>query len=681
MTPYKLIMVLLILFLYVSVICQTEKSLKTETEIDFFTDDLEDIDTHLEFMDDLRENSLDLNMVTLEELMELGLLTPFQADNIIEYRAKLGPFIDMHEIQAIPSIHKDLAQKLCMYFMLNDTVKDEIRSKDLVQNGKSEIYLKFNHLLEKPQGYDSLETAPKYEGSKDFFSIKWKYSFRDKIKLGVLTEKDAGESFFTKSNKYGFDHYSVYLTIKDIKPWIKEIYIGDYKINFGQGLTAYSGYRAGRAGQMINISNSGRIFNKHSSSAEFGFFRGLAGLLHFNKLELAIFSSFKKVDTRLTQIDSTLNTGYEITSFSTTGYHRSNNEIDTEKNMLQADLGGRLSFTHKKFNAGFNLIYTNFEFPVNKANEPYKKHLKFGKQISNQSVDLSYNYKNLYIAGEIARFSNNSLAHLYLIQLSISSRFDLAFSYRNYSEKYYTHYGKGFGLAASTSNEKGLFITGLLRINQTINIQFMADLWRRPWLSYQLNAPSYGYEYFLKLVFKKKRHYEIYGMLNYSLKQEMNDRATLNFTKSLSDINKLKIRVHLSYKVSKYLELRNRIESQLIFGKHASTGILLYQDIIFKSPNYPYSITARFASFDCPDFETRIYAYENDLLNSFSVPAYYKKGNRFYINARFKISKLITIESRFSRSFYHEDVEISSGADQILDNKKTNIKLQLKLKF
>ena len=144
------------------------------------------------------------------------------------------------------------------------------------------------------------------------------------------------------------------------------------------------------------------------------------------------------------------------------------------------------------------------------------------------------------------------------------------------------------------------------------------------------------------------------------------------------------LRMHLSNKVHRNLELRNRIEFSLNKTSsatgHQSRGFLIYQDFIYKSLRLPLSFTARACYFDADDFNSRIYAYENDILYSFTIPAFYNQGFRYYLNLRYRI-KGLTLEARFEQTRYRDVDTISSGNELIDRNTKSRIKVQCRFAF
>ncbi|MFP4023472.1 MAG: hypothetical protein ACLFVR_03020 [Thiohalospira sp.] len=108
---------------------------------------------------------------------------------------------------------------------------------------------------------------------------------------------------------------------------------------------------------------------------------------------------------------------------------------------------------------------------------------------------------------------------------------------------------------------------------------------------------------------------------------------------------------------------------------------MVYQDIFYDLKKIPLSLNTRFAVFDTESYNTRIYAYESDILYAFSIPAYYSKGTRFYFNLKYTISGFVDLWIKYSQTYYADKDIISSGLNQINGNTKSEIKAQLRIKF
>jgi hypothetical protein len=103
--------------------------------------------------------------------------------------------------------------------------------------------------------------------------------------------------------------------------------------------------------------------------------------------------------------------------------------------------------------------------------------------------------------------------------------------------------------------------------------------------------------------------------------------------------------------------------------------------LIYKQLSSPISFAARYALFETDSYYSRIYAYENDVLYAFSIPAYNGRGSRFYISAKYHIARGIDFWLRYAQTFYSDRNEIGSSKEQINGNTKSEIKAQLRLKF
>ncbi len=110
-------------------------------------------------------------------------------------------------------------------------------------------------------------------------------------------------------------------------------------------------------------------------------------------------------------------------------------------------------------------------------------------------------------------------------------------------------------------------------------------------------------------------------------------------------------------------------------------GFLLYQDIRYKPNNLPIVVYWRFAVFDAP-YDARLYAYENDVLYAFSVPAYFYKGFRTYFLVKYEINRKVSLWIKYGQTTYADRNVISEGSlNQINGNTKSELKFQVRVKF
>ena len=151
----------------------------------------------------------------------------------------------------------------------------------------------------------------------------------------------------------------------------------------------------------------------------------------------------------------------------------------------------------------------------------------------------------------------------------------------------------------------------------------------------------------------------------------------------LVNTEKENLRFNLSYKASASVTLNSRAEWVIYHEekKPVSHGFLVYQEINYKLPGFPLRLDGRFCLFDADTYDARIYAYENDVLYSFSVPAFSNRGIRWYLLARYSVMRGVDVWLRFAQTYYSNLETIGSGLDEINGNTKTELKAEVRFRF
>jgi hypothetical protein len=108
---------------------------------------------------------------------------------------------------------------------------------------------------------------------------------------------------------------------------------------------------------------------------------------------------------------------------------------------------------------------------------------------------------------------------------------------------------------------------------------------------------------------------------------------------------------------------------------------MLYQDAEFRSASLPLVLNLRFAWFNTDSYDSRIYAYEQDLSSGFSFSPLYTRGYRTYCMIRYDLTSSLSFRLRFSQSNYFDKSEVGTGLDMIAASTRSEIKLQLSARF
>ncbi len=93
----------------------------------------------------------------------------------------------------------------------------------------------------------------------------------------------------------------------------------------------------------------------------------------------------------------------------------------------------------------------------------------------------------------------------------------------------------------------------------------------------------------------------------------------------------------------------------------------------------PFQVTARYAIFDTEDYDNRQYAYENDVLLAYSMPAYNGTGVRKLLMIEYKMNRYISFWLRYSTIRYPYEEKTGSGLDTIDGNTRNDVKFQMRI--
>ena len=93
-----------------------------------------------------------------------------------------------------------------------------------------------------------------------------------------------------------------------------------------------------------------------------------------------------------------------------------------------------------------------------------------------------------------------------------------------------------------------------------------------------------------------------------------------------------------------------------------SKGFLAYQEAVCKPKGFPVSGAVRFAVFDTDDYDTRVYAFENDVFSAVSIPGFAGRGSRMYVNLMWRINKQWRIEGRGETTYLSKSVTTGTTA-------------------
>lgn len=680
---YTFLIFIVILFNFKSLAQENpvvEQQIENITEAD--ESETED-DSYAQALQHYIKNKLNLNIATQVELREFPFLSPIHIGNFLNYRRLFGKLINIYELQAIPGWDVDVIQKFLPFVTVGTALplKDDFRIR--FNEGEHTILSRATYIFEKSEGFrrkTDTNATSFYPGSRERLLVRYKYQYRNLLQFGITAEKDAGEQWFRGAQKNGFDFYSAHLFARNIGI-IKTIALGDFTVNMGQGLMQWQSLAFRKSADVLNIKRQAAILRPYNSTSEYFFNRGAGITLEKNNFQLTAFASFRKTDGNLV-VDTLLAEDF-FSSILTSGLHRTKNE-QADKNQLQMNsYGGNFSYNTTNAHLGFNAVHFSFNKPLNKDNVPYNNFAFRGTQLTNFSFDWSYTWRNLHWFGEIANHASKNFAALSGLLVSVDPKVDLSFLYRNIQPRYQTIFGNAFTEGTLPSNEKGMFAGVSIKPTSKWRLDAYADLFRFPWLRFRVDAPASGKDFLVQLTHRPNKQFEIYTRYRQETRPlNFNPDGDLN-TAIVNPISRKNWRVQLQYKVSPVITLRQRMDAMWYDkgGELESNGFLAFFDVFYKPMLKPFSANIRLQYFETDNFDSRIYAYESDVLYGFSIPAFFNKGYKYYFNVNYDVSKKLSLWLRVAQLLYTNQNAIGSGLDEINGNSRTEARVQILWKF
>ncbi|MDQ6761126.1 MAG: helix-hairpin-helix domain-containing protein, partial [Bacteroidota bacterium] len=597
----------------------------TEANEDAETED----DSYLQELSHFIKDPINLNYADEGQLQELKFINPVQISDFLIYRNLLGNFVSIYELQAIPGWDLSLIRKVKPYITVAIKIDVFNTLGSRLKNGEHSVLIRSSQVLEKSKGYllDSSTANNFYPGSPQKLFVRYKYIFKNLLQYGITAEKDAGEQFFKGAQKNGFDFYSAHFFVRNLGI-IKSLAIGDFTVNLGQGLTQWQSLAFKKSSDISNIKRQSDVLRPYNSAGEIIFNRGIGITLTKNNWEGTAFASYRKVDANF--ITDTLNFEDFVSSLQTSGYHRTHSEVEDKNSQGQLTVGGNLSYSNEKIHFGVNAVHYSFDHNITKAGLLYNKYSLSGKTAGNYSIDYSYTFKNMHFFGEAAADQDLDKAFIDGLLISLDRHVDMSFLYRNISRGYQSLYTNAFTESTFPTNESGFYSGISITPSDFLRIDAYADFFHFPWLRFRVDAPSSGSEYLLQLTYKPGKQAEMY--VRYRI-----EKKAINYNPDGLALNpavvkpKQGLRTQFSYKINTTFTFRSRIELSW-FDKRsddAQNGFLVYTDVIYKPLLKRYSGNVRLQYFETDGYDSRLYAYENDLLYSYSIPVFYDKGYRY----------------------------------------------------
>ncbi len=592
------------------------------------------------------KHPLQLNSVDREELEELGLLNELQIGSFLSYRRILGSVVHIYELQAIPGWDIPTIRRLLPYVTVAASSPGKEEWHKRFKDGEHGVTISISQTVDAPAD-DGTKSG--YTGSPQRLYFRHRYNYKNLLQWGILGEKDAGESFLKGAQRTGFDFYSFHLFVRKAGI-IHSFAVGDFTVNMGQGLFQWQSMAFGKSGDAAAIRRQSPVLRPYGSAGEFNFQRGIGVTLQRKKWMSTYFISLRKLSASIME-DSNGNKSFS--SMQTSGYHRTASEIRNKNTIRQFGWGTNWQYNKGSLHAGISYVAYHYSLPLKGSDESYKLFAIDGNVWYNAGIDYGYTFRNLHFFGEasIDRYAHK--AFLTGILISADRHVDISLLYRSIPERYQSVYGNAFTENTMPSNEKGLYGGIVVRPADRWRLDAYADIYRFPWLKYRVDAPGGGSDFLLQLTYSPNKFTQLMIRFRNESKQTNVSDETLT-VRSPDFYYKQSCRIQIESKINANFSWRQRTEiSTYKQDAVRENGFLGAFDLIYKPVVKPFSCIARLQYHETSGYNARIYAYENDVLYSYSIPMFDGKGYRYYLLVSYDWKRNFSCWLRWAQTLFN----------------------------
>ena len=617
---------------------------------------------------DLQRNGININTATRQELESLPFLSEKQVMDILEYIHFHGALKSINELMSIESIDYSTRQLLQEFLYAGDKPEKGFPSlKNIMTWGKNEL-----SLYTKIPTYERAGDASNgdYLGYPYKFWARYSFSYAKNVRIGIVASQDAGEPFFSQSNKYGFDQYSGFIQLNGLGS-VESLIVGRYSVSAGMGLVMNNSFSLGKTAMLQDFGRQRNALRPHTSASENGYMQGAAATIRLSDaIRLTPFLSYRKTD-------ATLNIDGSISSLIYTGYHRTISELNKKNNTSLTAGGMNARWNHKDFSLGATAVFTHINRPLSpNKSATYKKIYPEGSNFFNASLNYSWLHYPFSVNGETAINANGAIATLNTLGWHLSQYVEVMGIYRFYSFNYYSLYANAFSEGGKTQNESGLYLGVRWQPKYGIDIQAYTDLAYFAWPRYGVSQSSYAIDNVVSASYKTGK-WLLSGKYRLHFKQKDSKSAS-----GISWQTEHRMRIGAEWTGDGWTS-RSQLDimsvSSTSESSSVSQGFMITENIGYDIGKWQIFAGGKY--FNTDGYDSRLYSYERAMPHTFSFPAYYGHGIRYSLTAVWSPSPTLQFNAKAGITDYFDRSTISSGQQQINASSACDIEVGMRWRW
>ncbi|HSB93092.1 MAG TPA: hypothetical protein VLC28_08250, partial [Flavitalea sp.] len=644
---------LFFLLLNLSAAAQDEPGIENQGRLEQIVEKAESEESETELNVETITNKARINECDSNELGALQLLSPYQITQFLAYRKRLGSIISLYELQAIPGWDIHLIERIVPFVSLDTRVYMSHTIRDRLKTGDRIGFIKMSRVMQKSDGFID---SNGFLGGRQLLQFRYSFNHKNLLQWGIAGGNQAGEPISFSGGRTGFDQLSIHVFARQIGK-IQLLAIGDFRVNFGQGLICWQGMGFSKSAEVLAIKREAPVFQPSTTGASSGFFRGAGVSIKTRVFDFALFGAWNKKDANI-EFDT-------ARSIITSGLRRTETELSHRNNLGVMTVGFRSGIMKSLSTFHINGLLSKWDHPYKKKAAPYNLYAPSGKLFINVGVDYALTISNMHFFGEAALNERHKFALVSGALISLDKRTSISLLFRKISPAYFAWDGNAFTDGSYTVNENGFYSGIEFQLSKKVELSSYYDVYSFPWLKFRVNAPSQGNSFLAQFKYTPDKTSEFYVRLRSSNKQQ-NEGAFP--TDQVAETRQSYLRLNYLTTLNPSVGVQMRFEGT---WNSRGSGILLYAEMQKKIAVYGQKVNIRLQYSDTDDYESRIYAYESDTPYTFSITPQYSHFIRYYLNNSMNLKKLfrrlpaLVVSVKWSQRFLIDGDSFGSGFNAI----------------
>jgi len=564
----------------------------------------------------LEQHPLNINMATREDLEALPFLSAQQVEELVEYLYRYGPMKSTAELMLMKRLNPAQRQLLTCFIVVGERKT-------------------------KPYVHHELTTTAKLPLS-DGHWFRYQLQYGDRLKIGLVGDQDADEPFFKGRNKWGYDYYSPYLQLSH---WgrVEQLVLGNYRVSMGMGLVMNNSFALGKIAMMQNLGRSTNIIRAHSSRSE-GYLQGGGATINLGRgMHVSTFVSYAPMD-------ATLNADGSARTLLTTGYHRTETEMNKKHNTHALKTGGSLRYQAHRLRLGFNALFVHLDRTLQpNTKQLYNLYKPQGKDFLNMSLDYGYADRRLSLNGETAMDADGHIATINSVSFAMDNGLTLLALQRFYSYRYTSLDAQSYSDGGSVQNESGIYAGASWQPSPKWQLTAYVDYAYFPWPRYRQKGATWTKDHLIECI---HTHGNWKWSARYRFKSKQNAHRT---------------RLSAEYNADDVLSFKTQFDGVYSADKEVGCGNMLSQNATYKY--HWLRVNAGVGYYHTDNYNSRVYQYENGPLYTYSMQQFYGEGIRYWLMLRANPGKRLMLTAKL-------------GVNNCFDrSSKTDMSIQMRLKI